>query len=147
MVLACVVRLLFIVKLFPHSKSVRTTTRSLGLVRLLMMRRWREPTGREPWFTILIDTQEKKDHELNFKEVGEAYAVLSDEKKRRMYVSGQDLEDAGGHRYQDIDPNSIFQAFFNEGMGGHGGMGAQHFNFRGPGGGGGGHQNFSFQFG
>ena len=64
-----------------------------------------------------------------------------------MYVSGQDLEDAGGHRYQDIDPNSIFQAFFNGGMGGHGGMGAQHFNFRGPGGGGGGHQNFSFQFG
>jgi len=34
---------------------------------------------------------------------------LSDEKKRRMYDSGQDLDDAGGHGYQDIDPNSIFQ--------------------------------------
>ena len=34
---------------------------------------------------------------------------MSDEKKRRMYDSGQDLDDAGGHGYQDIDPNIIFQ--------------------------------------
>ena len=34
---------------------------------------------------------------------------MSDEKKRRMYDSGQDLDDAGGHGYQDIDPNILSQ--------------------------------------
>merc|ERR1712192_330878 len=91
---------------------------------------------------------EKKDHEQKFKEVGEAYAILSDEKKRRMYDSGQDIEDGGGGGYQDVDPNSIFQAFFGGGgmggMGGHPGMGGHHFHH---GGGPGGNQSFSFQFG
>merc|ERR1711915_242084 len=75
--------------------------------------------------------EEKKEHETKFKEVGEAYAILSDEKKRRMYDSGQDLEDCGGHGFHDVDPNSIFQAFFGGGMGGMGGMGGQHFQFSG----------------
>lgn len=77
-------------------------------------------------------------------QVGEAYAILSDEKKRRMYDSGQDLEDCGGHGFHDVDPNSIFQAFFGGGMGGMGGMGGQHFQFSGAPGHG---QSFSFQFG
>ena len=76
-------------------------------------------------------------------QVGEAYAILSDEKKRRMYDSGQDLEDSGGHGFHDVDPNSIFQAFFGGG-GGMGGMGGQHFQFGGAPGHG---QSFSFQFG
>ena len=79
--------------------------------------------------------------------VGEAYAILSDEKKRRMYDSGQDLEDGGGHGFHDVDPNSIFQAFFGGGMGGMGGMGGHNFQFGGAPGHGHGGQSFSFQFG
>merc|ERR1712045_234607 len=75
-------------------------------------------------------------------------SASDDEKKRRMYDSGQDLEDGGGHGFHDVDPNSIFQAFFGGGggmggMGGHG-MGGHSFQFAS----GGGHpgQSFSFQF-
>jgi len=64
------------------------------------------------------ETEEvKQEEEKKFKEVGEAYAVLSDAKKRARYDNGQDLDDldsgmgAGG----DIDPNLLFQAFFGGG--------------------------------
>merc|ERR1719270_1912782 len=94
---------------------------------------------------------EKKDHEQKFKEVGEAYAILSDEKNHRLYDSGQDMEDGGGGGgFHEVDPNSIFQAFFGGGaggmggMGGHPGMGGHHFHM---GGAPGGNQSFSFQFG
>ena len=98
--------------------------------------------------------EEKKDHEKKFKEVGEAYGVLSDSKKRSRYDAGHDLEDRDGHGHggnpfaHDIDPNHIFQAFFGGGGGrmpggaGMGGMGGMHgggAHFGGPG--------FSFQFG
>merc|ERR1712059_168102 len=71
---------------------------------------------------------EKKDHEMKFKEVGEAYAILNDEKKRRMYDSGQDLEEGVGG-----------------GMDGRTGMGGGGHHFH-MGGGPGGAQSFSFQF-
>jgi DnaJ family protein C protein 7 len=86
---------------------------------------------------------ERKEHEKKFKEIGEAYGVLSDAKKRTRYDQGHDIDDLEGHGHgfsNDIDPNQIFQAFFSQGGGG-----AQHFTFGGqqggmPGG-------FSFQFG
>ncbi|XP_043602886.1 dnaJ homolog subfamily C member 7 isoform X2 [Bombus pyrosoma] len=54
---------------------------------------------------------EKKEQEKKFKEVGEAYGILSDPKKRSRYDSGHDIDDAEGG-FQDIDPNVVFQTFF-----------------------------------
>ncbi|CAG2240095.1 DNAJC7 [Mytilus edulis] len=77
------------------------------------------------------DTPEKqKDEEKIFKEIGEAYSVLSDPKKKERYDSGADIDDLeGGGGFDHIDPNMIFQQFF--GGGGNG------FSF----GGGGGHSH------
>ena len=64
-----------------------------------------------------------------FKEIGEAYSILSDPKKRDLFDAGHDVEE------------------INQGSGGRGGGGAdvfQHF-FQGGGGGGPG-QSFSFSF-
>jgi len=88
---------------------------------------------------------EKKEHERKFKEVGEAYGILSDAKKRSRYDSGVDLEDLEGHGHGfggDIDPNQVFQAFFGGNAGGMGGHGASFSFGGGPGGGG-----TFFQFG
>lgn len=96
--------------------------------------------------------EEKKEHEKKFKEVGEAYGVLTDSKKRTRYDNGHDLDNLdGGHGFSGhgVDPNDIFQAFFSGGAGVPNMGGASHFSFGGMGGAGGGAApgGFSFQFG
>ncbi|KAG8139896.1 hypothetical protein E2320_002647 [Naja naja] len=53
----------------------------------------------------------QKEEEKKFKEVGEAFTILSDPKKKARYDSGQDLEE-DGMNMGDFDANNIFKAFF-----------------------------------
>jgi len=69
-----------------------------------------------------------KSAESTFKEVGEAYAVLSDEKKRGLYDQyGHNVPHQGGGGFPggpfpgggaQFDPQEIFDQFFNGGNGG-----------------------------
>ncbi|XP_030765296.1 dnaJ homolog subfamily C member 7 [Sitophilus oryzae] len=65
---------------------------------------------------------EKKEQEKKFKEIGEAYGILSDAKKKARYDSGQDMEDFDGGM-SDVDPNQVFRTFFS---GAPGGAGAEY---------------------
>ena len=78
---------------------------------------------------------EQAEAEKMFKDVGEAYAALSDPEKKERYDAGVDIEDleGGGGMPGGMDPSEIFRMF--QGQGGMGG------GFGGMGGGGGG---FSF---
>lgn len=74
-----------------------------------------------------------------FKDIGEAYSILSDQQKRARYDQGADIEEienpgAGGHGFHG-DPNEIFQMFFGGGGGMPGGFssrggGGSSFQFR-----------------
>ena len=61
-----------------------------------------------------LSTEEKEAAEKMFKDIGEAYSVLSDSQKRRRYDSGQDLEEGMGGMGgfgggEGVDVNQIFQ--------------------------------------
>jgi DnaJ family protein C protein 7 len=88
---------------------------------------------------------DKKENEKKFKDLGEAYAVLSDRTKKMRYDSGQDSQDFGNDFSGQFDPSDIFASFFAGGGGGGGvpgfGMGGgQSFQFTTGGG-----QRFTYQ--
>jgi len=69
--------------------------------------------------------EEMKQAEKMFKDVNEAYQVLSDPKKKAMFDNGTDPNDpTGGADFSSgggIDPSEIFKMFFSGGVGGGGG--------------------------
>ncbi|XP_055636030.1 dnaJ homolog subfamily C member 7 isoform X2 [Toxorhynchites rutilus septentrionalis] len=76
--------------------------------------------------------EEKKEQERKFKEVGEAYTVLSDAGKKTRYDSGYDIDDL---EQSDIDPQHMFRQFFqfqgaDTGFGGGFGGNNSNFTFR-----------------
>ena len=86
--------------------------------------------------------EEREEAEKRFKEVGEAFDILSDPQKKQKYDAGMDVEDinggggGGGGGHQHVDPMDIFAQMggFPGGGGGFGGggMGGMPggFNFR-----------------
>jgi len=92
---------------------------------------------------------EQDEASTRFREIAEAYGVLSDPKKKQKYDSGQmdydgDQGDCSGFHGGGggVDPNDIFKMFF----GGGGGMGGGSMGGMG-GMGGGGNQKYTFRFG
>lgn len=81
--------------------------------------------------------QDKKEWAENeFKKVGEAYSVLGNEEKRKIYDKfGKDgLERMGSDGMPHMDPFEVFQQFFGGGgpAGMFGGQNGMHFSFGGP---------------
>ncbi|XP_065834556.1 dnaJ homolog subfamily C member 7-like [Oscarella lobularis] len=85
--------------------------------------------------------EDREEAERMFKEVGQAYSVLSDRRKKARYDNGEDLDEMDGFGF---DPTSVFQQFFAGGGGGFfgGGGPGRGFSF-----GGGPGSSYEFSFG
>lgn len=82
---------------------------------------------------------EKAEAETKFKEIGEAYEILTNPEKKARYDEGVDMEDldnphAGGGGEDEMDPNMMFHMFMQQQQ--------QQRYRRGGGGGGGGFPGF-----
>ena len=83
------------------------------------------------------DISKEENAEEKFKEVQEAYAVLSDDNKRAQYdqyghAAFDQMNGGGGHYSDGMDFSDIFSDLFGGGFGGFGGFGQRQQNPNGP---------------